>query len=328
MLGQPSSNQDRQDATLLWHLFSGQNLALDDRDVLQATGDVQMGQEAIPKARVQLWFLLAGLVVSGAAAIIGSIWIPWQWLAEITKQFGSALLVAGLLGLTVDRALKIELIRNVFYAAFRYLLPTEIKDEVARVIGYKFLCTDHHTVIEIEPIDDELVRVHIRIQRTLKNVSYQSEEVRNQFAVDEWGFTGHASQIQRCSMEFAGETLEGEDNDDYAEKPDAIGKITAKRTVKRGETVKLITIGSEVCRNNVQLFMSFRAPTVRPVIDVVIPKGFDHVCNFGVPEGKTRVSSITKKYELDGTQFPGQHMRIRWWRTANASEPSSVELPS
>jgi hypothetical protein len=317
MLGRSPSGALRGDATLLWLLFSGPYSVL-DRDANHGSDPMQSAD--IPKARVRLWFVLGGLAAFGVVAIAGSHWVPWKWLEGVVKEIGVASLVAAILGLTVDQALKVELVRDVFYAAFRYLLPSELKDEVARVIGYRFLCTDHRTLVEIVPIvDTDLVRVHMKTERLLKNVSYQAEPIRNHFALDEWGYPGHQSTVERCSMEFGGEVVEGEDNPEYKGKLDARGKITAERTIKRGETVKFVTIGSEVCRNNGQLFMAWRAPTVNPVVDVSIPDGFGHECNFGVPYAKAVTSSISKQYRLDGTQFPGQHVRVRWWKIESST---------
>jgi hypothetical protein len=73
--------------------------------------------------------------------------------------------------------------------------------------------------------------------------------------------------------------------------------------------------------------MSFRSPTTGPIIDIRLPPGFSHVCNFGVPDERIISSSISQRYRLDGTQFPGQNMRIRWWRTTSVSDPSLSAAP-
>ena len=69
---------------------------------------------------------------------------------------GVAFVIAAVLGLTVDWALKAELARDVFQAAFNYVLPDELKEEVQRVINYKFLCRKHYGLIEVTPAGSDL----------------------------------------------------------------------------------------------------------------------------------------------------------------------------
>ena len=93
----------------------------------------------------------------------------------------------------------------------------------------------------------------------------------------------------------------------------AIGKKTKSVNVKSGNTIKSISKGFEVHRPNGELHMQFSYPSVRPKVRVETPPGFSHSCTFGIPDEKVIRSSISQEYTLDGTHFPGQHTRIRWW---------------
>ena len=70
------------------------------------------------------------LVVMAAVGIAGSIWnesLPWPWSQHLVRDFSVALFVAGLLAASVDAIFKTELARDVFNAAFSYVLPDELK---------------------------------------------------------------------------------------------------------------------------------------------------------------------------------------------------------
>ena len=121
----------------------------------------------------------------------GSLWhqvIPWSWLAHLAEALCPPLFTAGILGLTVDTFLKRELARDVFVAAFRYVLPDELKEEVHRIISYKFLCIESTTIVSISSLSNDLVRVEIRHERTFKNITGHTEPFSGTFALDEWGF--------------------------------------------------------------------------------------------------------------------------------------------
>jgi hypothetical protein len=107
-----------------------------------------------------------------AVGAAGSLWhqdIPWSWLAHLAGALSPPLFTAGILGLTVDIFLKRELARDVFVAAFRYILPDELKEEVQRIISYKFLCIDSTTIVSISAPSNDIVRVEIKHERTFKN---------------------------------------------------------------------------------------------------------------------------------------------------------------
>src|SRR5215475_10506723 len=129
----------------------------------------------ISKAEVKLWAILGAMLVFGVILLLSAEAWPWKSLEKTAEGLGIALLTAALLGISVDRLLKIELARDVFHAAFQYVLPPELKDEVARIINYKFLCIKHHTVFNVIREGDNLVRVEICVEQTLKNISSHTE---------------------------------------------------------------------------------------------------------------------------------------------------------
>jgi hypothetical protein len=267
-------------------------------------------ERQISWAQLRLWLWLGAMVLVGGAASVWGHLLPRDWAQHIARDLGPALFTTGLLGLTVHTFLNREIARDVFQAAFRYVLPAELKDEVARIITNKFICIDHYMEFTIVVIDADLIRLQIKVERTLKNITRHTEKIGASFALDEWGFPDHPSEIEVCKLilgsgaEELGKPVEKD--------VDHIRQTTKEVGVKSGETVKFVSRGSEVHRINGEHLIQFAHPTVNPVVLVVAPSEFKHSCSFGV-QGKVTQSSISEKYTLDGTQFPGQYVRLRWW---------------
>src|SRR5262249_54505662 len=93
----------------------------------------------VSKAQLKIWLVLGLILAIGAAGSLGYEELPWPWASHAAEALCPPLFTAGVLGLTVDIFLKREIARDVFVAAFRYVLPDELKEEVRRIINYKFL---------------------------------------------------------------------------------------------------------------------------------------------------------------------------------------------
>jgi hypothetical protein len=113
------------------------------------------------------------------------------WLGAVTREVGAGSITASILGLTVDTFLKGELLRDVFQAAFSYVLPEELRAEVHRVINYKFICKRSYTIVKITRLCDDLVKVEIMHERLIENITKYAESFLVEFQVDEWGFRDH-----------------------------------------------------------------------------------------------------------------------------------------
>jgi hypothetical protein len=267
------------------------------------------------------WKLRLVVAVIAGVGVIGSIWhdgLPWQWARELARDFSVALFVAGILAASVDTFFKTEFAKDVFNAAFSYFLPEQLKQEIRRIIEYKFLCVKHEMTLKLIPSDGDLFQLEISIERTVRNISRYNQDVRNSFALDEWGHR-QKSEIVLCTMKFGGKTYtETQPRSDLKE-VDAIGVETKEVvSLKHGEEVVLVSKGHEIKVGNSEHLISFRVPTVNPVVDVQMPPGFSHNFGFGAP-GEVTKSSIAERYELAGTQFPGQYMRLRWWPSAEGA---------
>ena len=273
----------------------------------------------ISRGQLLIWISLAAMGAAGLAGIIGGPYLPWKITHEPVKDVSSALLTAAILGATADRFFHADLARDVFRAAFRYVLPDEIKDEVNRIINYRMLCVYHDSSISVEPMDD-LMRVTIKSERRMKNISRHTENIRNLLTLDDWGFDTR-SFVSECYLLLEnGEKISS--GPEYNPRGGAVGRHTEYVTFAPGNTVTLISVGTEIKRANDDLMMYYSYPTVSPSVTVLCPHNLDYELNFGVPGEKVRPSPILNKFTLEGTQFPGQHTRLRWWPKRQPDLPS------
>ena len=100
------------------------------------------------------WVPLGIMLLVGAAMIIGPAVAGWQWDRGVIRNLGTAVFIAAMLGLTIDRWLKTQIARDVFQAALGYFLPQEFREEVANVARFKFLCERHVAKLHIKDIGD------------------------------------------------------------------------------------------------------------------------------------------------------------------------------
>ncbi len=258
-----------------------------------------------------LW--LAAMGVIGLALIVVPDYTA-QWHESdfgITHDIGIAILSASILGFTIDRWLKAEIVTDVFEAAMGHVLPKEYLHEIQRILTNKFICEKHQMIVEISDRGNDTVKITNSVERTSRNISAFPESIPALVHLDEWGFD-EQSTILDCEI-----TAQGRQPEKFncvIRNPDmSITAETAKVQVNPGETATVKLKWSEIRRANDEVSWIFLAPTLRPEIEVRLPMTFDYRCRFGTPSEKQDSSTIVNRHQLIGTYFPGQRMKVRWW---------------
>jgi hypothetical protein len=242
----------------------------------------------------------------------------------VTRDFGIAVLTASILGLTIDRWLKAEIVSNVFEAAMGHVLPKEFQQEIRHVIGHNFLCEKHYMLVQIEEIGDGAVRVTESIERRIKNISSVRQQIQAYLHVDEWGFA-EKSRILECQIETDEIGPLKFEREEYHPNLSVSGK-TALVGVNPGQSATLVMKGIEIKRTNDDLSWVFLAPTINPVIEVRLPPSLEFESNFGTANERIDISQISNRRELQGTYFPGQRMRVHWWPKNAVKETSPTVI--
>ncbi len=116
-----------------------------------------------PAMKKQPWWDKAKIrVMSASVLVVGGIliWISHSYLQNILSSLvdglGEAIVIAGILGLTIDHVFRQELARDAFKASIGYILPDELKGEMEWIYQSHILCVEHIQTCELIPIDDEL----------------------------------------------------------------------------------------------------------------------------------------------------------------------------
>jgi hypothetical protein len=264
--------------------------------------------------KLPLWAILALFLMLGLALIVIPHFFEWQWDYGITPEIGIALLVASILGFTIDRWMKAELRTDVFLASIGHILAPEFRAEVSRIVGYSLICERHFLLIKIKSIGTGLVRITSHVERTIRNRSAYPQSIRNITHIDEWGYQkAGASEVVECILEIDGVPTGADEpkKDAYS-----VYRQTTEKTLKPGQVANLRSKYVEYKPINDDLHYSFAAPTINPEIEVQVSDDLDCIFNFGTPTENAEnvvVSKYAPKKQLIGTYFPHQAMRVRWW---------------
>jgi hypothetical protein len=240
--------------------------------------------------------------------------LPRAWMQRTLEDIGIALVTASILGITIDRALKIELARDVFIAAFRYVVPSALKEELLKIITYRLICERHHWLVQIEKLDDNFVRVTSTLTRRIRNVGASPEKMKPYIHIDDWGFKGEPSKVIECKI-----ALDGGPIVFGKQKPTKSSSILFEgedeQLIKPDHYVTVISKWSEVRQSNDSVYLSLETPTVNPEIEVRAPHDLEIARTFGSTSDK--VEHIGDRGILTGTYLPKQYMVVRWWPKPN-----------
>jgi hypothetical protein len=253
---------------------------------------------------------LVGLFLTFLPAI--SFWGHFEFQP---RDIGVALMTAAVLGFTIDFWLKRTLTEDAVRATLGSILNPVFHGELRRLFGYDFLCERHFLRLEIVSIPDtDYVRVKGIAERDVKNITSQPRFKNSLSWVDDWGIPGEQSSAH-CSAQ----TDTGMIYDSGPASPPnrySIKAETEQISVPPNKTLKLLATFSEVRTRNDHFIVTFRDPTVDPVVEIRISDDLEIDFEFGRslgPDEKIEVSETIGHYRLRGMYFPGFYMKARWW---------------
>lgn len=225
-----------------------------------------------------------------------------------------AAIIAGILGLTIDRILRKQLAEDAFRAAVGYILPDELKGEMEWIYKSHIICIEHSQECELSPIDDETCMIHVHTIRRLRNVSGAVDSARVGIIVDEWFHKTGSSQIREFGYSKGEKTWPAE-GESYiqAKGENALIRVAEKKIpLAPGEEITIWHKTEEVKRVNDAQNWVFWHPTLNPLVIVKSYAGIHIEVNFGHRVVAQRLGADT--YRLNGTLLPSQVITIRWWR--------------
>jgi hypothetical protein len=181
------------------------------------------------------------------------------------------LLTAAILGFTIDRWLKAEIARDVFFSAVGYIFRPELREEIRWILGFEWLAvrTVYHISIKTIP-SEEFVEVTSSIERELENITAFSKSINGWVKVDEWRVPGHESQVLECRIrrEDEHEFIEGHRNSSNTL---AVEYETEQVSVAPGQRVIMYYKTVEYRRKNDMLYWTWSTATLNPQVQVECP---------------------------------------------------------
>lgn len=241
----------------------------------------------------------------------------WEF---VLHNIAIALLIAGILGVTIDRLFRQQLADDAFRASIGYLLPNELKGELEWIYKCHVICIEHIQRVEITPIDDETCTVYVKTQRKFRNVSANVSFTQLGLRIDEWFHKTGSSQIVSAGYIKEGKNFP-EDGRDIVKRMDEQASISIeerKISLAPGEEVDAWYELKEIKRTNDTQCWNFAYPTLNPMVSVRTPEGIGFHVDFGYRIESQRLGNDT--YRLAGTLLPGQVISIRWWRVADVNK--------
>ncbi len=253
------------------------------------------------------------LVLPGLAAL------P-RVLRDVLPALGTALLVAAILGATVDAFLKQRLLQDAFVALFGYLLPETLRGELGWISEQEFLFERYDFTLTLTQDDaGDLLIASLVLQRDLLNITSHTAHWRPCAALDEWFHPGRPSRIiALCS------TQDGSTHNDIEitrEEPFVVVAEAAQELAfKPGERITVVFEGEETKQLSDAMFLNIAFASVNPRITVRAPQGILWRVMFGNrQQGQLREIGPNTR-ELPGTLLPGQTVQIRWWQDNDVAE--------
>jgi len=125
----------------------------------------------------RFWRALASFAIAGLLLIISAYFLPdtWKLRRLLLEAVGEAFIVAAILGLTVDKYLKGDLIRRASQDVHKYLvgynLPDEIKQRIQQLMGTVFIRRNWHIAYTLSPSGKDEVVIDVVYSYELENVS-------------------------------------------------------------------------------------------------------------------------------------------------------------
>src|SRR5207302_1982934 len=150
--------------------------------------------------RLPYWSVLTILGCGGLFLIITPGIFEITFDHGISSGIGTALIVASILGATIDRWMKAEIASDVFRATLGYILPVEFHKAIHDLISFRFMCESHEMWYELTAINDDAVEVRVKIERRLHNITNSPQDIEASLDIDEWGFL-QKSIINRCELQ-------------------------------------------------------------------------------------------------------------------------------
>jgi hypothetical protein len=277
-----------------------------------------MSAERKQRHKDLIWRLIAFGLSGLALVMLPHAWGTYEVLVkESVSEIGKALIVAGVLGMGVDFALKRDLVRDAVEAAIGYLLPPQLRNEMEWVSGLRVIAEQTYHVTLIHKPEDHVVIVRATYDRIIKNVSGETAQVRIAGGTDEWFNQTQESRITSAEYRYF--------RDDKYEEPiplpikimeAGIAYGSEKKVSLRHDEMIHVSVAYEmVCPEHGMESLTYRYPVENPVVQVEVPPTLKAHISIRHREPAHAYKDWQTGYltsRVNGTLLPHQDVYVIW----------------
>ena len=259
---------------------------------------------------------VVGIVAVGAAHEIHH-----GLVADVVAALGEALLIAGLLAISVDWFFKQQLVHDAFEASFGYLLPEGLKPEVRWLVGQQLLCVEYDQHFKLTEHGDQL-RVDIDLSRRIVNAGPNTFHFEPEVWIDEW-FQDVPSDIDILEVYRGNDRLSAlQDRTAIVREACAVRVKLPGIDLDPTEDLREHWHGHEIKPRNGSYSQTVRFAVSNPTISVETCQGIKAEVQFG---HRTPAARMTDRWLLQGMLLPNQMIMIRWWEEPPAGGTASKQ---
>jgi len=244
----------------------------------------------------------------------------WQIVYILVIGIGSSLIVAFILGITIERVLSQRLAKDAVEAGLGYLILPEAREEMRRIYEQKFMCTQHHSTLTLKGTRfPGYVLVNNHTVRTFKNITGKRQGFRPRVRYREWF---HHDELRSRLIGF-GVHIGSEELSDYQIFISANSvqhELKDEIFLEKYQECTFWYEVEEVKRDTDVYYETFTHPTVNPIVNFAVDKGEAETTpnigvSFGFPSNLEEGVRETgkKRKELIGLLLPYGYIELRWW---------------
>ena len=269
----------------------------------------------MPRTRWERWKItIIMILVIGVGIILILVcygYLPQSRWEYVVESLAIAIIIAGILGLSIDRLLRQQIAEDAFKASIGYILPPELKGEIESIYNYHIICVQHVQKCELRPIDNETCVICVNTYRTLRNVSGSKEDAKIRVEIDEWFHKTGSSKIKSFGYRH-GEKRWVATEKDIAKAENATIRTTEQYVpLAPNEEFVVWHEIEEVRRVNDEQSWVYLHPTLNPIVSIKAYNGIHISVGFGHRIPKEQLDNDT--FRLPGTLLADQEITIRWW---------------
>ncbi len=269
--------------------------------------------------RTDVWLIISAML--GIILLLASQYVEQYQIAyALFIGIGTSLIVAFILGITIERVLSQRLAKDAVEAGLGYLILPEAREEMRRIYEQKFMCTAHHSTFTLKGTRfPGYVLVNNHTVRTFKNITGKRQGFRPKVRYREWF---HHDELRSRLIGFGVHVGSKEINDykTFVSANSVQHELKDEIFLEKYQESTFWYEIEEVKRDTDVYYETFTYPTVNPIVSFAVDKGEAVTTpnlgvSFGFPSNLEEEVRETgkKRKELIGLLLPYGYIELRWW---------------